>query len=141
MSRHDAGYAGQPALGPDEPTKSISRRTALAGMAGATMTVAAVVSIPTIAGAHPDAVLLALEQEHDQVEASIKGLSEEETDRRASRVWDLAIELWESPAHTPHGVAAKLRVLRYHAGQLMEPHFVGCADTCLACLEQIGGAS
>ena len=39
-------------------TRRITRRAALAGMAGATMAAAAVVSLPTIAEAHPDAALL-----------------------------------------------------------------------------------
>ena len=49
--------------------------------------------------------------EHDQLEASIKGLPEEETNRRASRLMDMAQEIASRPAHTAIGAMVKLRVM------------------------------
>ena len=87
---------------------------------------------------NPDAALIALELEHDELEASIKGLSEEETDKRADRVGEIAREIWERPASNLHGAAAKLRVLRYHAGQMKHTGDVRCLDTCLDALDHVG---
>ncbi len=52
----------------------------------------------------------------------------------------MARDLWERPANTLHGVAAKLRVLRYHTSSMSEDEYVQCVDTCLEMLARVQDA-
>lgn len=91
----------------------MNRRQAL--KTGAAVAVSATLGFPMTAKAeNPDAELLALEKEIIQWidEINTGDFNEDEIDRRMDKISALESKIAESPAHSPAGVAVKLRRIR-----------------------------
>ncbi|MGO8867332.1 MAG: hypothetical protein ACLQME_12590 [Alphaproteobacteria bacterium] len=94
-------------------TKKITRRDALAGLAGAVALapVVTLAAVPAPPAPPPDAELLALEPEWRAANAAAnaEGLTDAERDPLSDAFFDIEEEIAEADAHTLEGLAFKLR--------------------------------
>ncbi len=138
-------------------TRTPSRRTVLAGMAGAGLTVPALAALPAAAKAHSDAELFRLIRETERFyvawqdalvrQEAISPIGGEEYEAAYSRAdavrdqFDEALQrAYKTPAGTVRGIAAKLRAM-VDDYKDDEVGFVEPLTLILADAERIGGTS
>ena len=97
-----------------------TRRTVLAGLSAAGLTVPTLTALPTVVGTHPDADLIELGRQRREVKEVINRLAEQH-DALVKWHGEIKDAIAATPAHTAEGLAIRLNVYVANAKISIDP--------------------